>query len=260
MLLEGRVAIVTGGGRGIGRAVALRFAAEGAAVLVSARTEREVAAVAAEVVARGGKSVPLAADVSAEGDCAAIVAAAEKQLGPVSVLVNNAGIYGPVKPIEEITPEEWDQVMAVNLRGAFLMTRAVLPRMYERKSGAIVNLSSVAAKAAFSWGSPYTTAKAGLLGLTRVAAAEAGRRGVRVNAICPGPVTGTDMWKELCKALAERRGIDPETQQMQSLSGLLQGRGQTEEEIAAVAAFLASDRASAITGQSVNVDGGAAFY
>ena len=260
MLLSGRVAIVTGGGRGIGRAIALRFAAEGAAVLVSARTEADVKGVADEIIARGGKSAWLAGDVSREAECAAIVAETEKRFGPVSVLVNNAGVYGPVKPIEEITPEEWDGVMATNLRGAFLMTRQVLPGMYARKSGAIVNISSVAAKAAFSWGSPYTTSKAGLLGLTRVAAAEAARRGVRVNAICAGPVIETEMWKSLCNSLAERRHIAPDEQLKQSLNGLLQGRGLKEEEIAAVAAFLASEEASAITGQSINVDGGAAFY
>jgi len=144
--------------------------------------------------------------------------------------------------------------------GAFLLTRLVLPGMYERQSGTIVNISSLSAKSAFSWGSPYAAAKAGMLGLTRVTAAEAARRGVRVNAICPGPVTETKMSKDLGNTLAARLKIDPDTQLKQFLEGILQGRGQTADEVAAAAVFLASDQSSAITAQSLNVDGGAAFY
>lgn len=260
MLLKGKVAVVTGGGRGIGRAIARRFAAEGAAVLIASRTETELRTVVTEIEQAQGKAAWVTADVSREADCARIVTAAEDRLGAVNILVNNAGDYGPVKPVEEISPEEWDRVIAVHLRGAFLLTRLVLPGMYRRRSGAIVNISSLSAKAAFSWGAPYAAAKAGMLGLTRVTAAEAARRGVRVNAICPGPVTETKMSKDLGNALAARLNIDPEIQLRQFLEGILQGRGQTADEVAAAAAFLASDQASAITGQSLNVDGGAAFY
>jgi NAD(P)-dependent dehydrogenase (short-subunit alcohol dehydrogenase family) len=260
MRLKGRVAVITGGGRGIGRAIARRFAAEGAAVLVTARTESEIRAVVAEITAQGGRAACVVADVARESDCARIVAAAEQQLGPVSILVNNAGGYGPVKPVEEIAPDEWDTVIATHLRAAFLLMRLVLPGMYARGSGAVVNISSLSAKSAFAWGSPYAAAKAGMLGLTRVAAAEAARRGVRINAICPGPVPETKMSKDLGHALAERLGLDPDKQLAGFLEGILQGRGQTADEIAAAAAFLASDDASAIIGQSLNVDGGAAFY
>jgi len=260
MLLERKVAVVTGGGRGIGRAIALRFASEGAAVLVAARTEAEIRKVAAEIRESGGAAAFVAADVSREQDCRQIAEVAQAHLGPIDILVNNAGEYGPVKPVEEIAPEEWDRVIAVHLRGAFLLTRLVLPGMYARQSGVVLNISSLSAKSAFAWGAPYAAAKAGMLGLTRVTAAESARRGVRVNAICPGPVTETKMSKDLGRALAERLAIDPEIQLRQFLNGILQGRGQTAGEIAAVAAFLASDQASAITGQSLNVDGGAAFY
>lgn len=260
MHLTGRTAIITGGGRGIGRAIARRFAAEGAAVLVAARTETQVQAVAAEITERGGKAFHLAADVCSESDCSAIFAAAENRLGRVDILVNNAGDYGPVKPVEEILPEEWDRVIATHLRAAFLLTRLVLPGMYARGRGAIINIASLSAKSAFSWGSPYAAAKAGMLGLTRVTAAESARRGVRVNAICPGPVTETQMSKDLGRALASRLKIDTDTQLAGFLEGILQGRGQTADEIAAAALFLASEEASAITGQSLNVDGGAAFY
>ncbi len=260
MVLKDKVAVITGGGRGIGRAIARRFASEGAAVMIASRTEPELTKVAEEVSKAGGKVAWVTADVAREEDCGRIIKAAEDRLGPVGILVNNAGDYGPVKPVEEISPEEWDRVIAVHLRGAFLLTRLVLPGMYERRSGAIVNISSLSAKAAFSWGSPYAAAKAGMLGLTRVTAAEAARRGVRVNAICPGPVTETKMSKDLGNALAARLKIDPDAKLKQFLEGILQGRGQTADEVSAAALFLASDQASAITGQSLNVDGGAAFY
>src|SRR5713226_416897 len=260
MLLEGQVAVVTGSGRGIGRAMARRFAAEGAAVVVASRTATEVEGVAAEIEKHGGRAVGLAADVSREADCARIVSAARERFGGVHILVNNAGFYGPVKPIEEITPQEWDEVVAVHLRAAFLLTRLVLPEMYARRSGAILNISSISAKAAFAWGSPYAAAKAGMLGLTRVVAAEAARKGVRVNALCPGPVTETRMSKDLGRVLAERLRVSPEQQLADFLEGILQGRAQTADEIAAAALFLVSNQASGITGQSLNVDGGMVFY
>ena len=260
MLLKGQIAVVTGGGRGIGQAIAQRFAAEGAAVVVAARTAKEIETVAAEVTAAGVRGAAVQADVSREEDCQRIVAAAREKFGAVHILVNNAGDYGPVKPVEEITPAEWDQVIAVHLRGAFLLTRLVLPEMYMRGSGVILNISSLSAKSAFAWGSPYAAAKAGLLGLTRVTAAEAARKGVRVNAICPGPVTETRMSKELGRVLAERLQVGREEQLASFLEGILQGRGQTADEIATAALFLVSDQASAITGQALNVDGGAAFY
>jgi NAD(P)-dependent dehydrogenase (short-subunit alcohol dehydrogenase family) len=247
MLLADKVAVITGGGRGIGRAIALKFAGEAAGVVVAARTESEIEAVAKEIRDAGGRGAGVPTDVAAEEQCKHLIATAEAQFGRVDILVNNAGEYGPVKPVEEITPSEWDRVIAVHLRGAYLLTRLVLPGMYARASGVILNISSLSAKSAFGWGSPY-------------AAAKAGRKGVRVNAICPGPVTETKMSKDLGKALAERLGVTPEKQLAAFLDTVLQGRGQTADEIAAAALFLCSDQAGAITGQSLNVDGGTAFY
>jgi NAD(P)-dependent dehydrogenase (short-subunit alcohol dehydrogenase family) len=260
MLLTDKVAVITGGGRGIGRAIALKFAGEGAAVAIAARTQSEIDRVAQEIRAAGARAVAIQADVAIEKDCERIVREAASQFGKVDILVNNAGEYGPVKPIEEITPEEWDRVIAVHLRGAYLLTRLALPGMYARGAGAILNISSLSAKSAFGWGSPYASAKAGMLGMTRVVAAEAARKGVRVNAICPGPVTETKMSKDLGQTLAERLGVSSEEQLKGFLNTILQGRGQTANEIAAAALFLCSDAASAITGQALNVDGGAAFY
>jgi NAD(P)-dependent dehydrogenase (short-subunit alcohol dehydrogenase family) len=260
MLLKERVAVITGGGRGIGRAIALRFAGEGAAVVVAARTKSEIEAVAREVRDAGGRAAAVPADVADEHQCKALIEAASAQFGGVDILVNNAGEYGPVKPVEEINPAEWDRVIAVHLRGTYLLTRLVLPGMYARGLGVILNISSLSAKSAFAWGSPYAAAKAGMLGLTRVVAAEAARRGVRVNALCPGPVTETKMSKDLGQTLAERLGVSKEDQLQGFLQTILQGRGQTADEIAAAALFLCSDQASAIIGQALNVDGGAAFY
>jgi 3-hydroxybutyrate dehydrogenase len=260
MLLQAKVAVITGGGRGIGRAMALRFAGEGAAVVVAARTKTEIEGVAKEVRDAGGRAAAVAADVADEKQCENLIRAAAAEFGSVDILVNNAGHYGPVRPVEEIMPAEWDRVVAVHLRGAYLLTRLVLPAMYARGSGTILNISSLSAKSAFAWGSPYAAAKAGMLGLTRVVAAEAARKGVRVNAICPGPVTETRMSKELGHVLAERLGVSKEEQLKGFLNTILQGRGQTADEVAAVALFLCSEQASAITGQSLNVDGGAAFY
>jgi NAD(P)-dependent dehydrogenase (short-subunit alcohol dehydrogenase family) len=260
MSLAKKVAVITGGGRGIGRAIALKFAGEGAAVVVAARTKSEIEAVAQEILKAGGSAAAVAADVADEKHCERVIHEATSQFGRVDILVNNAGEYGPVKPVEEITPTEWDRVVAVHLRGAYLLTRLALPGMYARGSGVILNISSLSAKSAFGWGSPYAAAKAGMLGLTRVAAAEAARKGVRVNAICPGPVTETKMSKDLGQTLADRLGVSKEEQLSGFLNTILQGRGQTANEIAAAALFLCSDGASAITGQALNVDGGAAFY
>ncbi len=260
MLLKGQVALVTGSGRGIGRAIALLFAKEGAAVFLTARTEKELFSTTAEISSTGSHAGYVTADLSREGDCTSVVAAAREKFGKIDILVNNAGHYGPVVPVEEYPLAEFDSVIAVHLRAAFLLSKLVLPEMYARGSGVILNMSSLSAKAAYSWGSAYAAAKAGMLGLTRVTAAEGARKGVRVNAICPGPVTETQMSKDLGEVLAKKMGVSAEEQLAGFLNGLLQGRAQTAEEIARAALFLCSDQSSAITGQSINVDGGVAFY
>jgi 3-hydroxybutyrate dehydrogenase len=260
MLLQNKVALITGSGRGIGRAMAKLFAQEGARVFLAARTEAELSATAKEIVAAHGEAAYVTADLIREADCAHVVAAAREKFARIDILVNNAGHYGPVVPVEDYPLEEFDSVIAVHLRAAFVLSKLVLQEMYARKSGVILNISSLSAKSAFGWGSAYAAAKAGLLGLTRVMAAEGSRQGVRVNAICPGPVTETVMSKELGKTLAEKLGLSPEEQLKGFLNSILQGRGQTVMEIAQAALFLCSDMSTAIVGQSINVDGGAAFF
>jgi NAD(P)-dependent dehydrogenase (short-subunit alcohol dehydrogenase family) len=260
MLLKDKVALITGSGRGIGRATAKLFAKEGARVFLSARTEAELAATAEDIAAGGGVAAYVTADLTREAECFRVISSAREKFGHIDILLNNAGHYGPVVPVEEYPLEEFDKVLAVHLRTPFLLTKLVLPEMYARKSGVILNISSLSAKAAYGWGSAYAAAKAGLLGLTRVTAAEAARQGVRVNAICPGPVTETEMSKQLGKTLAEKLGVTPEEQLKGFLSSLLQGRGQTAMEIAQAALFLCSDMSSAMVGQSINVDGGVVFF
>ncbi len=222
MLLKDQVALVTGSGRGIGRAIARLFASEGASIFLTARTYAELASTTAEIN-RSGKAAFATADLASALDCARLVGAA-------------------------------------HLRAAFLLSKLLLPEMYARGSGVILNISSLSAKSAFAWGSGYAAAKAGMLGLTRVTAAEAARKGVRVNALCPGPVTETVMSKKLGATLAKKMGVSPKDQLEGFLNTLLQGRAQTADEIAKAALFLCCDQSSAITGQSVNVDGGAAFF
>jgi meso-butanediol dehydrogenase/(S,S)-butanediol dehydrogenase/diacetyl reductase len=260
MQLTGRVAIVTGGGRGIGRAIARRFAAEGAALVVAARSQNEVQQVASEIQSSGGRATSVVADVSREADCEMIVRLVRAAFGAIHILVNNAGVYGPVQPVEKVTPREWDEVLAINLRGPFLLSRLVLPEMYQHGSGSVLNIVSVAAKSAFQLNSAYAASKAGLIGLTRTLAAEAARKGVRVNALSPGPVPETRMSQDLGEKLSEYFHADKEKLFAGMLEGILQGRPQTPEEIASAALFLVSDQASAITGQTLNVDGGIAFY
>jgi len=260
MLLQDQVALITGSGRGIGRAIAQLFAAERAAVFLTARTEAELAVAAAEITGLGGSAHYSLADLAREADCTRIVAEARAKFGKIDILVNNAGHYGPVVPVEEYPLAEFDNVIAVHLRAAFLLSKLVLPEMYARNSGVVLHISSLSAKAAFPWGSAYAAAKAGMLVRTRLTAAEAARKGVRVNAICPGPVTETRMSKELGATLAAKLGVSPEDQLAGFLNTILQGRGQTAAEVARAALFLCSAHSSAITGQSINVDGGAAFF
>ena len=260
MLLKDQVALITGSGRGIGRAIAHLFAKEGAAVFLTARTEKELSSTTAEISRAGGRSGYATADLSRESDCTQAVEAAREKFGRIDILVNNAGHYGPVVPVEDYPLADFDKVIAVHLRAAFLLSKLVLPEMYARQSGVILNISSISAKAAYAWGSGYAAAKAGMLGLTRVTAAEGARKGVRVNAICPGPVTETQMSKDLGAVLAKKMGVNEDEQLAGFLNGLLQGRAQTAEEIARAALFLCSEQSSAMTGQSINVDGGVAFY
>jgi 3-oxoacyl-[acyl-carrier protein] reductase len=236
--LAGKVALVTGGSRGIGRAIAVALAAAGADVAVNYRTrKRDADQVRALVEEAGQRCVTVRADVSAAAEVARMVESVEGALGPVAILVNNAGIVRP-QPVHEISEADWDQILDVNLKSVFLVTQAVLPGMRAAGWGRIVNLSSTAAQVGGIIGPHYAASKAGILGLTHAYAALLAGEGITVNAIAPALIE-TEMIAGNPKAQPEHIPV---------------GRFGTVGEVAAVAVMLA--RNAYVTGQTVNVNGG----
>ena len=208
MELKGRVVLVTGAGRGIGRALAHAFAAAGAKVALLGKTKKNLLEVQKELKDSGAATVVLAADVSDEGAVSRAVAAAEQQLGPVDVLVNNAGIFA-LAPVEKMDTVAFDRMLAVNLRGPFLMSRAVLPGMKSRERGHIVNISSTAGRRGFAGGGAYCASKFGLAGLTEAMRYEARASNVRVTCVYPSTVN-TDLVKKSGVDFKAERAIQPE--------------------------------------------------
>ena len=250
--IERRVAFVTGGGRGIGRSIALALARAGADVAVSARTVPEIEAVAAEVKALGRRTFFFPLDVSDRAQVAHAPRAIAAALGPVDILVNNAGIHG-VAPVHKMDDATWDAILAVDLTAPFLLTRAFLAGMYERHWGRVINVASVAGKIGTKYGSAYSAAKHGVIGFTRSLALEAAKKGVTANAICPS-WTETRMMDEVVEAIALGTGRSEAEARKLVLAENPLGRAALPEEVADVAVFLA--RSPVITGQAVHVDGG----
>ena len=243
-LLTGRVALVTGAGSGIGRAVSIRFAEEGADVAAVDINEMTAAETVAEVQRLGRRGIALRADVSRSDDVEAAVTRAGASLGPITILINNAGLTRD-KTIRNLTEADWDLVLDVHLKGTFLCTKAVAARMREAgHGGAIVNLSSISGKIGNFGQANYASAKAGIVALTKVTAREFARYGVRANAIQPGMID-TPMTRALGEAHRAR-----------SVDATPLGRLGRPEEVATVALFLASDLASFVTGAIVEVTGG----
>ena len=234
--LNGKVAIVTGAGRGIGRAIALRLSQEGAAVALAARTSVQIEQVAAEIEANGGLALPVQCDVSNESDVHRLVEMVMERFDGIDVLVNNAGVNLPPIDLTETDPKDWRHIINVNLNGAFLCTRAVLPHMKERGSGVVLTISSVGGRRGAAGRGPYRASKAALINLTETLAAEGADYGVRAVCLCPGGVD-TDMMRQI--ALGGGREL------------------MKPEQIAAVVAYAVSDEAATLNGVAIDVPGNA---
>lgn len=274
--MDGRVAIITGCGRGFGEAIAKVFAREGADVSICDIIPlKELEKVGGEIEALGGRALCLQADVSDEDQVDAMVEETVKRFGTVDVLVNNVGIAGPTKDCWEITPAEWNRTMSVNLGGTFLCSKAVLPEMIRKRWGRIINISSVTGKNPLPHRTPYATTKMGIIGFTRTLASEVGRYNITVNTICPG-FPGGERNVEIARDLARYLGrpFDAEEYRRQieerRQKGVLGGRYLTDEgftwaaithdDVALMALFLASEDAGRITGQDINVCGGMVMW
>jgi 3-oxoacyl-[acyl-carrier protein] reductase len=242
--LSGKTALITGGSRGIGRAIALRLAAQGADVAFSYKGNQDAAsATAGEIEGGGRRALAIQGDVREPDSAEAVVKAALEAFGRVDILVNNAGITRD-DLIMRMTPEAWRDVLETNLFGAFWTTKAVTRPMLKAKGGRIINITSVSGQAGQMGQANYSAAKAGLIGLTKATARELASRGITVNAVAPGFVL-TELTEDL-----------PDDLKAQLIERTPLGRFGTTEEIAAAVAFLASDEASYITGQVLAVDGG----
>lgn len=245
--LRDKVAIVTGGSRGIGKAIALGFAQAGADLVICSRKLPDLEKVTEEICGMGRKALAIVAHMGKKEDIENLVSQTEKEFGHIHILVNNVGINPVMKPIEEITEEEWDKIMDVNLKGCFLTSQAVAKTMMkQKKGGSIINITSVGGFRAAPGLGVYSVSKAGMIMLTKVLAKEWGRYGVRVNALGPGLVK-----TKLSQALWTNSEIMDETLKNTPLSRIAE-----PEDIVGAAIFLASDASGYITGETLFVDGG----
>jgi NAD(P)-dependent dehydrogenase (short-subunit alcohol dehydrogenase family) len=251
MRLKGKVAIITGAGSGLGRAAAVLFAGEGAKVVVAANREKDGEQTVKSVKGAGGDAIFARVDVTKAADVENAVKAAVTRYGKLDIMLNNAGTPGPGKLIADITEEEWNQVISVNLTGVFLGTKYAIPEMLKGGGGVIINVSSVAALSPRRYTGAYAAAKAAVIQLTRVTALEYARKNIRVNCILPGPID-TPFFTKIAGGDPEKIAIFKEMVRNE----VPLGRFAQAEEIAQVALFLASDEASYITGAAFAADGG----
>jgi NAD(P)-dependent dehydrogenase (short-subunit alcohol dehydrogenase family) len=254
--LAGKVALITGGGRGIGRAIALRFSAEGAAVMLAATRREPLEATAGEIRRSGRRASIAIADVADEAKVRSAVAATISELGRLDILVNNAGVGGPTTRVVDLERADWDRTLAVNVTGAFLCAKHAAPHMVARGSGRIINITSIAGLMGYALRSPYAVSKWGMIALTRTLALELGEHGITVNAIAPGAVTGERVEGviEARAAALGRPAAEVERELFIEPTALKRMVGP--DDIAATAAFLASDEGANITGETISVSAG----
>jgi NAD(P)-dependent dehydrogenase (short-subunit alcohol dehydrogenase family) len=256
MQLEGKTALITGGGKGIGKAIALAFAGEGANISIAARTEPDLKATALQVEQMGRKSLAIVTDLADPDQISAMVDKTMDKFGKIDILINNSGIEGPITPVANMDLDAWNQTLAVNLTGAMLSAKQVLNQsMIPRKSGAIVNISSLMGRKGAATRSSYNATKFAMIGLTQSLAFELGGLGIRVNCIAPGMVEG-DRIDRVINAMGKGLGLTYDEAVAMLNSRVALGRMVKPEEIASLAVFLASDKSGGITGQTINCCGG----
>ena len=257
-ILEGKVALVTGGAQGIGRGIALRLAADGADIAIVDLKEDKMSEVAKEVEDLGRKATIFKADVGDRDQVYAAVNHTEKELGGFDIMVNNAGI-AQVQPMDKVTPEEVETIFRVNVQGVIWGIQAAAKKFKERgQKGKIINASSIAGHNGFAMIGVYSATKFAIRGLTQAAALEYASDGITVNAYCPG-VVGTDMWIEIDKRFAELTGSQEGETYKKFVDGIALGRAQTPEDVAAFVSYLAGPDSDYMTGQAPLIDGGIVF-
>jgi NAD(P)-dependent dehydrogenase (short-subunit alcohol dehydrogenase family) len=252
--LDGQVAIVTGAGRGIGRAIALELATLGARLIVAELDSTTGEQSASAVRALGREAVALTVDVTRRDDLARMVATALETFGRLDILVNNAGVFRAA-PMPAIDDEHWDRVMDINAKAVFFACQVALPHMQAAGRGSIVNIASMAGKIGTPASLVYGASKAAVISLTRSLALAVAADGVRVNCVCPGFVE-TEMWSQLEQEMSAIQGITQAEFHARSLARIPLGRWETPEDVARVVGFLASERSGYITGEALNVSGG----
>jgi NAD(P)-dependent dehydrogenase (short-subunit alcohol dehydrogenase family) len=254
MELDGQIAIVTGAGRGIGRATALELAKMGADIVVAELDRAGADRTASEVKGLGRRVLIVPTDVTSRADLQAMADRARGEFGRIDVLVNNAGIYRAALPLD-VTEEHWDAVLDVNAKAVFFASQAVLPAMIAQKRGNIISLASLAGKIGSRNNLPYNASKAAVISITKSLALAHAADGIRANCVCPGFVE-TDMWTMVAREQGALQGMAPEEFTRQRLAQIPLGRMETPQDVANVIAFLASSRAAYMTGQAINVTGG----
>lgn len=253
--LDGKVAVITGGSRGIGAAIARRLAQDGAAVVLAAN-EASVAEIAESIRAEGGRAAAIVADVTSAADVGRIYDLAEAEFGRVDISVQNAGVI-TIARIEAMTEAEWDRVLAVNTKGVFLCCQAAIARMRKHGAGGrLINTASGQARQGFIFTPHYAASKFGVVGITQSLAKEVAKEAITVNAFCPG-IIETDMWAYNDEAWGKLLGkYAPGALMAEWVENIPMGRAGTGEDVAGLVAFLAGPDATYITGQTINVDGG----
>lgn len=256
---EGQTVVVTGAGQGLGRVLALRFAAEGATVALVARSADKLDAVAAEIAGAGGSALAIPADLRDAAAVDAMAAAVSERFGAVDVLVNNSGIAGPTAVLWEQPVDLWEETLRVNVTGTFLCCRAFLPAMVERGRGNVVVIGSMTGKRPLHGRTPYAASKTALIGLVRTLAWELGPSGIRVNMLSPGAIAGPRI-EGVIESQAQSRGISVEQARADFTSASPLGRLVEPDEVAAAALYLASEDAAGVTGEDMNVSAGMVTY